>query len=109
MNARYFVIREVTCPECGGSGYVYDSTGFWEYVFSLPEWESGGVDLEEVAVKKFGFAADEFDNGGPTPVPLQEEPCPRCLGGGVLRAEVDLVEALKVFGVLGGDEDDKGE
>ena len=79
--ARYWVIAEEICPDCGGYG-AYRNPDWAEFTrFRGPFYT-----LREAA-EWFGVPEDAL--------PPEELPCPTCKGGGSVRYEIDLAEALR--------------
>ena len=76
--AKFYVVKEDDCPECGGTGVVQN------WMSEYDAWWS-----EEVGVPAYGYSD----------IP-DEEPCEECNGTGVHRTEIELSTALKELNLL---------
>ena len=78
---KYLVIREETCPECRGDGWV-----------EHPAWQRLGERWKEMSRHDLRMY---FSGEGYGDIPPEEVECSRCRGSGIVRQEVTLQQALR--------------
>ena len=84
-ETRFYVVAELACPECRGSGKL-----------THPFWEDMAVKYGDALHLVSGEAADaEAREWGLEFAPDAHSPCYECEGSGTIEQRCDLREALK--------------